>query len=115
MADVIDFGNDILMFGPPAMMETIFGYVQQHAADDRELMHLVSREDEFDAMGGWDLFDLSLAALKRLNEVVMKLQDDLPGAIDDWNEPFRPKFYHYFEQFKQKLAERISALEQASR
>jgi hypothetical protein len=58
---------------------------------------------------------LSIRALHRFSEVLRRLESELPGAISDWNEPFRPRFYVVFELFKQKLAERIEQLKREER
>lgn len=112
MADVISFSETCLMFGPSAMMRTISAYVRQHAPENMELMRLADREELSEAEGGFDLEPLSITALKHLRVVLEYLRRDLPEAIANWNEPFRPKFHEYFGQFASLLEQRIAEIEE---
>jgi hypothetical protein len=110
MADVITFGNGVEMFGPAALPRAIFRHVRLLAADDPGLMSLVAQEELFDAQGGWFFDSLSLSSLRRLQDVINRINTDLPNAISDWTEQYRPRFYEVFDEFKRKLAERIEQL-----
>jgi hypothetical protein len=110
MSDSVWFGGDTRMSALAATLETIFNHVRKYAVDNPELMGLVAREEEFDAMGGWPFDTLSLSALERLQNVLERLDADLPDSISNWKVEWRPVFYKDFEEFKQKLGERTAQL-----
>ena len=111
MSDVVTFGGGVSCSLRPLTVATIFEHIRRHAPDQAELMRLVAREKEFDAIGGWFFDDLSLPALLRLQEVVQQLEAELPDAIAHWREDRRPLFYSNLTVFRQKLAERIGQLQ----
>jgi len=112
MDDVIAFGGDLDMYGPPAMLRTIFRYIRHYAGNSEELQNFALQEEIFDAQGGWDFDTLTLEALKKLQSIIGQLEADLPGAISDWSEPYRPRFYVKFPEFKKNLADRIAQLQE---
>jgi hypothetical protein len=112
MSDVVSSGDGISCPARAATVETILGYIGEHAPDHAEFRALVSKHDYFDAIGGWFFGELSPDALRLLGRLVEEMARDLPGtaARANWNDERKPIFYADVERSRGKLADRISQL-----
>ena len=91
-------------------MRVVFKYVREGPPHSEEVADFLSREDEFDAIGGWSFDELSLESLVAVRSAVERMEADLPSAMSRWREEFRPRFPGLLEAFKSGLAKRIVAL-----
>ena len=112
MSDVVSFSDGIFFPAQASTVETIFGYLIEHAPDHSEFQQLVARQQSFDYMGGWFFDDLSPDAFRLLARLVDEMAKDLPTAAakGNWKEERKPIFYADIERFRAKLAERLAQL-----
>jgi hypothetical protein len=113
MSDMVSFSRDIFFPARAATIETIFGYLREHAPDHPEFRALVAQQEYFDRIGGWAFDDLSPDALRLLGRLMEEMAEDLPAAAAkaNWNEGRKPLFYADVERFRSKLASRIAQLD----
>lgn len=72
-----------------------------------EIRALLDREEEFDAIGGWDFSSLSLQSLRDLRDVLARIAEDPVAASSHWNPERRPIFVSDLEKFRRNLDDRI--------
>lgn len=110
MADIVSFSNENFFSLPSAFLRVVFRYLQRDSLEQAEIRTLVSRELEFDAIGGWSFDDLSLEALYAVREALVAIEADLPDAISGWTEGYKPRFRGYLSTFKDRLDRHIEIL-----
>lgn len=109
MSDVVSFSDECFTSARAATVERIFEAIREEATDNEELMAVVARRGEFDAMGGWSFETLPLEALEELERIVYGLTRN-PDAPAKWREDRRPLFWMDLGRIQAMLKLRVRQL-----
>lgn len=108
MSNIGHFRGSIVFSARPATFRTIFRGLRERAEGHTEIRDLLTREEEFDAIGDWDFGSLSLPSLLVLRELLDAMARDPEAATAHWQPEARPLFVRDLSIFREKLAARIA-------
>ncbi len=107
MSDTANLGDSVFFAARSATFRTVFRCLRASTLTNAEIRALLNREEEFDAIGGWDFSSLSLHSLRVLQEVLAKIAEDPVAASSHWNPERRPIFVSDIEKCRRNLDDRI--------